>query len=946
MRSIISNGIPAKSLIRFLLALHLFFAGLPYCAYAQNTGNSYCDSSIILNNLGADYYTAGDWDMAKATLMLALEYTRRCNPADSFELIPSLLNLGGIYTLTWQYENALELFLRAERIYETSPTKNPEYLSHIYTRIGRTYSALGDYSKAEEYYNNALLLFQEFQTYSEVNKAAIVTLYNGYGVLSKRMKKYQQAIALYNKAVDFAVQLKPSFLSFLYGNIANAYRELKEYEISEEYFLRAISGKSVNNYQDSIDLTIILTDYSSLLLDEKKPEQAKSIIEQAQQLCYGIWGSRNPQHAEIMINMGKYYALTGNIDKAIYWYQQSILSLYADQEIFVPGITSLPKNIISKQHFLVGLKTIANAFQVKYNLTDSIQYLKKSLNIYEQSIMLADNIRHGFMNNDSRLFLAENEKATLNAAIHIARDLHALTSKEEYLHKAFEFSERSKAALLLSSIQSNTAITFGGIPETLGNEEKNLIREISMTEETIYEEEQKSRPNAQKLLKWKNNLLKLKRDYEALINTLEQNYPRYYKLKYRNNLIQVKELVSLLSKNYNLVEYNLEDTTVTAFIINRKGIVSIETPVNQVFHNALASVLQQLQQFDPTKHTAEQFRKYCSFSYELYNSLFKPVEKYLVSDKVILIPDQVLSYLPFEIMLTEPPEKNTGNYRNLSYLMKKYTLSYSYSASLLMDEHIRRKKPPNRKVLAIAPLYSHTQESSLFSPARRHSIEHLYPLPGACEEVKYITRLLKGRLLVDSMATEKAFKKFAPEFGILHLAMHTLINNQNPMYSKLVFTQWLNGPDEGMLNTYELYNMKLNARMVVLSACRSGDGVLQQGEGIMSLARGFLYAGCPSLIMTLWNVEDKSGMEVMQQFYHHIKKGRTKDIALRSAKLNYLTSAVPHKTHPYYWAGYLQIGDPIAIFVPSWFKNMLIALLTLLLLIILITRSMHKRIKR
>jgi CHAT domain-containing protein len=223
---------------------------------------------------------------------------------------------------------------------------------------------------------------------------------------------------------------------------------------------------------------------------------------------------------------------------------------------------------------------------------------------------------------------------------------------------------------------------------------------------------------------------------------------------------------------------------------------------------------------------------------------------------------------------------------------------------------------------------------------------NLNPLPGAYDEVSQVTKILKGRKLIDSMATEKAFKKFAPEYGILHLAMHTLIDNRNPMFSKLVFTPWLAGPDEGLLNTYELYNMQLHARMVVLSACRSGDGILQKGEGIMSLARGFLYAGCPSLIMTLWNVEDRSGLEIMHQFYHQIRKGKGKNDALRNAKMKYLASAAPHKTHPYYWAGYLQIGETEAIFAPWYLRLLPVALITALMVFLILVWRFRIRKKK
>jgi CHAT domain-containing protein len=941
-----SKGFPRQLLRGFILLIFLFLPGKPICIFSQSEKEIWCDSSKFLNNRGADYFSNGDWTLARMDFLKSMEYLLKCNPQDSFKLIPTLLNLGGYYSQTWQYDKALELNHRAENIYKSSGKKNLEYLSFIYTRIGRIYSATGDYSKAEEYYNNALLLYQEIKTYSDINKSNIITLYNGLGVLDKRMKKYPQAIENYKKAIEFSEKLDPSRRTFLLGNIANAYREMKQYDMSEEYFQRAIKEEKLIQKQDSINLTIFLTDYSGLLLDMKQAGRAKPVIEQAQAMCYRIWGSRNPQLAEVQVNMGKYFELCGQYDKVIYWYQQSILSLYTDKSIYVPGISPLPANIISKQHFLVSLKSLAKAYRLKYAVTDSMEWLKKSLATYEHCIHLAEIIRRGYLNNDSRLFLAENEKGTLNEAIDICREIFARTSAEDYLFKAFNFSERSKATLLLASIQSSSAISVGGIPESIGHKEKDLLREMSVIEATIYDEERKTKPDVQKLLKWKNSLLNLKRDYEILIDSLEFNYPRYYELKYRNFLIQKKDLDKIVAHGYNLVEYNMEDSLVCIFIVNRKGIHCMAIPLQEKFNTALNGILQQLQNFDPTQHKTEDFRMFCSFSHELYMTLFKPVEKYLVSDKVILVPDEILSYIPFEILLFQMPNDKTTDYRNLSYLIKNYLLGYSYSASLILDNPRKKDLARNKQVLAMAPAYHGKMSADLFPFLSQAGGLNLNPLPGAYEEVTCVTEILKGRRLIDSMATEKAFKKYAPEYGILHLAMHTLINNRNPMFSKLVFTPWLKGPDEGLLNTYELYNMQLHASLVVLSACRSGDGILQKGEGIMSLARGFLYAGCPSLVMTLWNVEDRSGLEIMHQFYHQIRKGHGKNYALRQAKLKYLASAPPHKTHPYYWAGYLQIGEMYAIFTPLYVRIIPVVLLLVLIVMIASAWRSMKRSKR
>jgi CHAT domain-containing protein len=297
-------------------------------------------------------------------------------------------------------------------------------------------------------------------------------------------------------------------------------------------------------------------------------------------------------------------------------------------------------------------------------------------------------------------------------------------------------------------------------------------------------------------------------------------------------------------------------------------------------------------------------------------------------------------------LLFQLPDGDTKDYRNLSYLLKKYSMDYSYSASLLLNDPMEKVLHRNRKVLAMVPSYHGEVAAASFPLFSQAGVKNLTPLPGAFEEVSYVTGILKGLTLIDSMATEKAFKRLAPDYGILHLAMHTLIDNRDPMFSKLVFTPWRVGPDEGLLNTYELYNLQLHARMVVLSACRSGDGILQKGEGIMSLARGFLYAGCPSLVMTLWNVEDRSGLEIMHQFYHQIKMGKEKNDALRKAKIRYLATAPPHKTHPYYWAGYLQIGETKAIFLPLYLKILPVCMIMALMVFFLSAWRNRKRLKR
>jgi CHAT domain-containing protein len=144
--------------------------------------------------------------------------------------------------------------------------------------------------------------------------------------------------------------------------------------------------------------------------------------------------------------------------------------------------------------------------------------------------------------------------------------------------------------------------------------------------------------------------------------------------------------------------------------------------------------------------------------------------------------------------------------------------------------------------------------------------------------------------------------------------MHTIIDDKNPMYTKLAFSQNKEDIENSFLNTYEIYNMDINARMTVLSACNTGNGKLQKGEGIMSLARAFLFAGCPSIVMTLWAVEDNASGDLISSFYKYLSKGKSKDESLRLAKLDYIKNSDKTRVHPYFWSGYVNIGDTRSLY--------------------------------
>ena len=183
------------------------------------------------------------------------------------------------------------------------------------------------------------------------------------------------------------------------------------------------------------------------------------------------------------------------------------------------------------------------------------------------------------------------------------------------------------------------------------------------------------------------------------------------------------------------------------------------------------------------------------------------------------------------------------------------------------------------------------------------------PLPGARKEIDAISEFFEGDFLVDQQASEQLFKNTAGQYQILHLAMHGVADKRNPTQSRLMFTPQDDNVEDDTLYTYELYNMKLLAEMVVLSACGTGEGKYIDGEGIMSLAHAFMYAGSASVVQSMWNTEDESSAKLMTYFYESLAEGHNKSEALQQAKLKYLERHPGAEGHPFYWAGFLLNGD-------------------------------------
>ena len=452
---------------------------------------------------------------------------------------------------------------------------------------------------------------------------------------------------------------------------------------------------------------------------------------------------------------------------------------------------------------------------------------------------------------------------------------------------------------MVAALNETRAKEFAGVPGDLQDQESELKRNLRYYEQQLTT----GRENGDEvsLSELQNKVFTLKNEYDLLIENIEKNYPQYYRLKYESNTVSVADLKNSLQDKELLVEYYLGQSSLYTFVFGRDFSDFVKVNLEEDFLDAVNHMRSLL-----SKMSGDMvgFR---SVSHRLYSTLILPFQHRLKGQHITFIPDNELGYIPFEILQHSAAKSD--------YLIEDHAISYTYSATF-RNQIIGNKRSNNEiRYLAFAPNFNDRNQAG--DPEVPDLLAYddvvrgnLVELEGAHREVESLASFFEGDYFRNFDAHESLFKKVGKNYEIIHLATHAIIDDLNPLNSRLLFTIQGDSLDDGNLHAWELFSLNLNAGLAVLSACNTGFGKIQKGEGIQSLGRAFAYAGCPSRLMSLWPAQDASTARIMESFYNHLSKGIAKDEALRQAKLKFLQDATDLNEHPFYWAGFVLQGDP------------------------------------
>lgn len=553
------------------------------------------------------------------------------------------------------------------------------------------------------------------------------------------------------------------------------------------------------------------------------------------------------------------------------------------------------------------LTKLADIHFKKFKNSSQQVELQQSWNYQLQALHTLDSMRYTYQSAASRIQQAELSFYLFESTLNTSYERRDLSS-------SFWVAEKSKATALLDNQRDDLARRIAGLPDTLLHRESGLKSQIAELEKTAYE-----KPAGAEKTSAEAALFEKKQSLNTLLQGFEKNYPLYFQLKYNTSLANVAQLQANLPPNTAMLEYFVGDSSIFVFSITARDLQLRRIAKPKDFEANIQALRQALTNAE-LRFLKKDFTTFTVAASKLYDYLLAtPLATLPPSiQHLIIVPDGSLNYVPFEIL-----GKNAGSsdFKNYPYLLKNYSISYATSANLWLEQS---KTMVNRNTTnsaldlfaGFAPSYNSSDTLSSINSRTRSLLVRAedYEIPGAALEVQEIAKLLNGKTWLGDAATKTQFKQQSPHFRVLHLAMHSIMDDANPLFSKLLFTQLKNTVDDNDLYANDLYNLRLPAQMVVLSACNTGNGQLRRGEGVMSLSRAFTFTGVPSTVMSLWKAPDEATRKLMLAFYQNLKLGLPKDEALQKAKLSQLSSAEPGLSNPFFWAGFVANGDMRALF--------------------------------
>ncbi len=749
--------------------------------------------------------------------------------------------------------------------------------------IGKCSNNIGIYHLKYKNYSQALLYYEESLNIAKEynNKLEIANCSNNIGIIYKNIGNYDKALDYFNKALvidrEFGDEL---YIAIDLNGIGTVYRNLGLSSEKKEYF-----EKALDNYNECLGLfrkmkdlkkeVVVLNNIGSVYSDlyeyfgdENHFHQAQRTFEEALKKAETL--KDNESMGMILNNIGIIHSNKGNFDESTKYFQEAI-----DLALKIEGGKILWEAYLE----------LAQVYRKQNRIKEAREYFNRSISIIEdiRSNIKLEELKASFLGSYKRM-------KAYHGLIHILFSLNKQEPGENHDREAFDFLERAKARAFLDRLELSQVNISQYIDFKLQNQEKELMKDIS----GIYQKLLDSDLTSQESVNLHEELTKKEDELETLKRKIRNTSPAYANLRYPE-IISLKNAQKMLDKKTAFFEYLISEESSYLFVVTKDKLNIYSLPDREQVQALVSNYIRKISDRENSDFAE---------GYTLYEDLVSPGLKNKDIKKIIFIPDDILNFLPFEALITEPDSKK--------WLIRDFNMAYCPSISSL-QEIIKRKKANGYKrhkdLLALGdPYFKSIQNGNNGRQILgQFDFQRLKYSGTEIDRISSLFKDAKKTVLKRNKATEETLKKTNLEdYKIIHLATHSLIDDKRPFRSSIILALDDNPQEDGFLQTREIYNISMNSDLVVLSACETGLGQFIKGEGIEGINRSFFYAGSSAVLMSLWQVNDQATYQLMERFYTHLRSSKSIIDSLRKTKLELIDSEA--LSHPYYWAGFIASG--------------------------------------
>lgn len=852
------------------------------------------------NNMGGQMWFASKLDSSVYFFNIALDALSKTEktPLNQYYR-PAVIqnNLSGVYSVQGQAKKAIDAMkscIENLRTYLAVPEDKPKRSTAVtfqfeaIDNLGGIYKELGDYAQALnlEYYS-----YQQKLKHADADPTGIFKSEILLGQVYLAMKEHDKALEYLNKGLnniskaggDLVWQGDANYyLGVLYEEKNNPALAAKHYERADSLYEATLQGEYDNIYLQFLnDISLFYADNGRLPLALSKANKGFNYVNKTQ-------GAETLTAFYQLLNLAQVYLKAGQYNQSLSYSKQSlnvvdkIIKSSSHQLDSVKSEMKKPKAILLKvksEYELLPEKNAAALSAILNELNGAISIIER------RKTIIHDPKDIGLLMEDHADLLGFIKKITL--------DLYKITGDQAHINQLMNLQEAGTYSRIRSRLDKMDSVRFANVPAQVQEKEKQLKAAIGNSLE------QNDAPTANM-----HSYFTAVDEWNNFQQTLKKQFPKYYNMRYESIFSSLGDLQKTAPAGTTLVRYFFIDKDLFAVVLDAttKQLVELNA---QGIDNDIKAIADY-----SSKDTAV-----TASLYRLHKQLWEPLAPQIKNPKLVIIPDGILFNLSFETLT--PKKVNSLKELAAECLLSKYSFAYHYSLTLAGNR--TKSSTAKHNFVAFAPGFLDEQKKNYVASVKdSFQLDQTYvtllPQPSTVSFASKAKNLFNGDAYLNNSSTAEAFRDHAGGNQIIHIGTHAESNNLSPEFSRLIFSKQ-NASEQNSVYLHELYNCDLRSELAVLTACESGKPGYQDGEGMISLAHAFNYAGSESMVTGLWKIDETASTMLIDAFYKNLLQGMDKDEALRQAKLHYLQIADGRMLAPQYWAGLVLMGDtsPVAI---------------------------------